>query len=365
VTSAPTWRQAWEHALYGASGSGAASGFYRRPEGPAGHFRTAAHTPAAGVLAGALVELARRNGCRRLVDVGAGRGELLRAVAALRPPLDLLGVDVVPRPPGLPAGVAWAEQVPDGLEDTLLTAWELLDVVPCTVLQVDDDGVARTVHVDPATGAESLGAPAEAADLTWCERWWPLQGAAPGTRAEVGAARDAAWARLVGRVRSGVLVAVDYGHTAAGRPTAGTLTGFRRGRQVPPVPDSSCDVTAHVAWEPVRAAGERAAGTAAGLRTQRDALLGLGVSGRRPALELARTDPAGYVAALAACSHAAELLDPAGLGSFGWLEQPVPGPRGTGQGLSGAAASGGAAGGGASAEVASGVASGGVASGGR
>jgi SAM-dependent MidA family methyltransferase len=120
---------------------------------------------------------------------------------------------------------------------------------------------------------------------------------------------------------------------------------------VPPVPDSSCDVTAHVAWEPVRAAGERAAGTAAGLRTQREALLDLGVSGRRPPLELARTDPARYVAALAACSHAAELLDPAGLGSFGWLEQPVPGPRQAGprgfrQGASGAGASGAGASGG-------------------
>ena len=31
------WEQAWAEALYGPRG------FYRRPEGPAGHFRTAAH----------------------------------------------------------------------------------------------------------------------------------------------------------------------------------------------------------------------------------------------------------------------------------------------------------------------------------
>ena len=32
-----TWEAAWRDALYGPVG------FYRRPEGPAGHFRTAAH----------------------------------------------------------------------------------------------------------------------------------------------------------------------------------------------------------------------------------------------------------------------------------------------------------------------------------
>jgi hypothetical protein len=36
-------------------------------------------------------------------------------------------------------------------------------------------------------------------------------------------------------------------------------------------------------------------------------------------LELARTDPAGYLRALAAAGAAAELIDPAGLGGHWWL----------------------------------------------
>jgi hypothetical protein len=49
----------------------------------------------------------------------------------------------------------------------------------------------------------------------------------------------------------------------------------------------------------------------------------LGVDGRRPPLELAPSDPGGYVRALAAASQAAELTDPAGLGGHYWVAQPV------------------------------------------
>jgi hypothetical protein len=66
------------------------------------------------------------------------------------------------------------------------------------------------------------------------------------------------------------------------------------------------------------------AGPGAVLRTQREALGALGVTGARPPLALASTDPAGYVRALARAGEAAELTDPSGLGGFLWLEQPVP-----------------------------------------
>jgi hypothetical protein len=57
--------------------------------------------------------------------------------------------------------------------------------------------------------------------------------------------------------------------------------------------------------------------------TQRAALRALGVSGARPALTLATTDPAAYVRALAGAGEAAELTATGGLGDFGWLLQPV------------------------------------------
>ena len=93
---------------------------------------------------------------------------------------------------------------------------------------------------------------------------------------EVGRARDEAWAGLVGRLRSGVAVAVDYGHVAVARPPAGTLTGFRSGHHVVPVPDGSCDLTAHVAMDSLRHDE---------LVDQRTALRRLGIGGGdRPAL---------------------------------------------------------------------------------
>jgi SAM-dependent MidA family methyltransferase len=143
-----------------------------------------------------------------------------------------------------------------------------------------------------------------------------LPEAAPGVRVEVGLSRDTAWAGLVGRLRSGVVAAVDYGHTAPSRPVGGTLAAHRAGHLVPPVPDGSCDLTAHVAWDSVLAAGPQGR-----LTTQRAALTGLGVDGRRPA-----TDPGdpSYLLELQRASAAATLLDPGGLGGLGWLVCPVP-----------------------------------------
>ncbi len=176
--------------------------------------------------------------------------------------------------------------------------------------------MARVVLVDPVTGAEALGEPVEGADADWLARWWPLR--SPGDRAELGRPRDLAWAGAVRALERGVAVAVDYGHVLATRPPAGTLTGYSGGRQVPPVPDGSCDLTSHVAMDAVAAA------TGAGVLTdQRTALRALGVQGGRPPRELASTDPAGYLRALAAAGEAGELLDPAGLGGFHWLVQAV------------------------------------------
>lgn len=151
-----SWQTAWQQALYGPTG------FYRRPEGPAGHFRTAAHAGAAE-LAGALLRLAGQHECTTIVDVGAGRGELLTAMAAnpAGAAVRLWGVDVVSRPPGLNPVIGWSaglDQLPAPvLRGALVIAWELLDVVPGPILEYDGDGLPRVVLVDPPTGRESLG----------------------------------------------------------------------------------------------------------------------------------------------------------------------------------------------------------------
>ncbi len=317
-----SWRQAMADALYGESG------FYRR-ERPAEHFRTSVHASPlfAAALAGLAVRVDAALGHPErfdLVDVGAGGGELLAGVAAavpegLRARLRATGVEVAARPAEVPADLGWTARIPE--LTGLLVANEWLDNMPVDVVELTPAG-PRLVLVDGA-GGESLGPPPGEPDRAWLAAWWPLTEV--GARAEVGRERDAAWAAAVGRVSRGVAVAADYAHTrderAAGAVAGGTLAAYRDGRPVPPVPDGSCDLTAHVALDACAAA--TGPGTATVLTTQRAALRALGVRGERPPREFASTDPAGYLAALVGAGQAAELTDPGGLGGFGWLVQAV------------------------------------------
>ncbi|MEU8260946.1 SAM-dependent methyltransferase [Micromonospora sp. NPDC048999] len=352
------WRAAMELALYGPDG------FFVTGIGPAAHFRTSVH--ASPLFASCLLRLL--NSLDRalghpprldVVDVGAGRGELLRALfsgvsgesaqpspAAPIPLADrvrLTAVEKASRPEDLPAEIDWLDETPEGITG-LLVATEWLDNVPLDLAGHTGDGW-RYLMVDPLTGAESLGTPVTAEDADWLTRWWPIPTSRPlikefasvggpepdpnllinrvVARGEIGRARDEEWAGAVSKVERGVALAVDYGHLRDDRPLDGTVTGYRGGRQVPPVPDGSCDVTAHVAIDSVASAGERIARCAYTLVSQREGLRALGADGGRPPLSLASRDPAGYVRALAAASAVAELTDPAGLGGHWWLLQPV------------------------------------------
>ncbi|MGX1911061.1 SAM-dependent methyltransferase [Streptomyces phaeochromogenes] len=353
------WRAATEEALYGPSG------FYRRTEGPAGHFRTSVH--ASPLFAGAvarllcLVDEALAHPAElAFVDMGAGRGELVTGVlkalpAELASRARGYAVERAARPAGLDHRIEWLPEPPPDVTG-LLFANEWLDNVPLDVAEVDAEGTARLVLVRE-DGTEVLGEPAAGAEAEWLERWWPLTGApgsplplpeapdgppppedvhpsaaalqgpahgshgpngqtAEGFRAEIGLPRDAAWAAAVATLGRGLAVAVDYAHFAGARPPFGTLTGFKEGRETTPVPDGSCDITAHVSLDACALPGAR-------LLSQREALGALGVSGERPSLALASTDPTAYVRALAGAGEAAELTARGGLGDFGWLLQPV------------------------------------------
>nr|WP_232835427.1 SAM-dependent methyltransferase [Actinocorallia populi] len=303
-----TWRAAMERALYGPDG------FYRR-EHPEAHFRTSVHASPlfARALAGLLEEVDARLGRPDrldVVDMGAGCGALLTGIREAVPPdvarrLRAVAVEVEPR--GGREGVVWATEPPEGITG-LVVANEWLDNVPLDIVEYTPDG-PRLMLVD-AEGHERPGpAPAEP-DLAWLERWWPDRTG----RAEIGRSRDEAWSWLVGRLDAGVAVAVDYSHDVETRRP--TLAGYRYGMAVWPVPDGSCDVTAHVALDSCAVPGLETV-----LTTQREALRVLGVDGRRPPRELAFSDPRGYVTALSRAGEAAELTDPGGLGGFGWLMQ--------------------------------------------
>ncbi|KOX09511.1 hypothetical protein ADK66_12420 [Micromonospora sp. NRRL B-16802] len=380
------WRDAMDQSLYGPGG------FFVAGTGPADHFRTSVH--ASPAFATALLRLLSQVDAAlghparlSVVDVGAGRGELLLTLqrlvvadsAGLVGPADTAGlavgvsarasrsesssgavrpslaervrftaVELAPRPEHLPEEIEWVSEIPARITG-LLIATEWLDNVPLDVAVHTADGW-RYVLVDPDGGEETVGDLVSTADLDWLTKWWPMPSAAPGAdsdpdvastwtdatsggeagfrqahgmRAEIGRPRDEAWADAVSRIERGLAVAVDYGHLRDSRPVHGTLTGYRGGRQVPPVPNGSSDVTAHVAMDSVASAGAAVALCAYSLVSQSEALRALGADGGRPPLSLAGTDPAGYVRALAAASAVAELTDPAGLGGHLWLRQPV------------------------------------------
>ncbi|MFI6324522.1 SAM-dependent methyltransferase [Nonomuraea sp. NPDC050556] len=315
-----SWRAAMERALYGDDG------FYLR-ERPSGHFRTS--VSASSAFADAVLALLLRIDADLgvppvldLVDIGAGEGVLVRRVhesapEALRERLRVTAVDLSPRPDGLPEAIVWRPTIPQGIVG-LAIANEWLDNIPLDVAEQTAHG-PRQVLVDPETGREKLGDALDDAALGWLEQWWRLP--CVGSRAEIGCPRDAAWTAVMVRLARGRAIAIDYAHPVDNRPPCGTLTGYRDGSVVPPIPDGTCDITAHVALDACAEAGRRAGAISTTLSTQRDALRELGITGARPPIDLAHSDPHGYLRALARASEEAELIDPAGLGGFGWLCQ--------------------------------------------
>jgi SAM-dependent MidA family methyltransferase len=312
ATSAETWAQAMARCLHTTG-----SGFYRAERGPGTDFRTAA-TVAPDVLADALVAMWERLPVefrRSVVEIGAGTGSVLAALAA-RLPVDvgIVGVEQRPRPAGLPARVGWRSTLPAGVHG-LVIAFEWLDTVPVDVVL---DG--RLVRVGP-TGVERPGPRPSPVDEAWLVRWWPA-----GGRREVGHRRDAAWVAAVSCLAAGVAVAVDYGHVRSDRPVGGSLIGYRRGRVAAAVPDGDRDVTAAVAWDAVAGAvaehGPQFSVEHTVLTDQRSALRDLGVRAYLPARPPG-TAPSGYAAELQRLSRARLLLDPNGLGSFSWLLHAV------------------------------------------
>jgi len=297
------WETAWHRALYGVDG------FVHTGGQPAQHFRTSAHVGT--VLAEALLELLERTDHALgrpaeldVVDLGAGGGELLASIVELAPAslhrrLRPVAVDVRPTPPRWQ--LPWLTQLPDGLVG-LVIAHEWLDALPCPVVQ-HDGALVRRVQVCP-DGGERLGPALGDAERAWLRRWWSLT---RGGRAEVGLGRDGAWREVLGRLHAGAALAVDYCHLSGERPHQGTLAAYREGRQVRPVPDGSCDLTAHVSMDSVAA-------VARGTVVSQARALGTQGAAVQAGSWLERAVRGGQVA---------ELTDPAGLGGFGWVLHPA------------------------------------------
>lgn len=307
------WRPAWVDAAYGPAG-------FWTTQQPRDHFTTAV---GAGPLVAAAVDGCVPPGGRVVVDVGAGDGALLAALADRLPDVDLVGVDRRPRPPGLHPRVRWVtdhwdvdrERWEDGGPETwvgggaapLLVAHEWLDDLPVAVVERRADGW-RLVEVDP-DGHERLGDEVASDDRAWLTRWWD-----EGRRAEVGRPRDVAWAALVRAAVGcgGRALAVDYGHRAGERPSGGTFAAYGRGRLRIPVPDGSVNLTAAVAVDALARAGEATGATTLLLERQTAVLTSVPDTPADPLERLVRR------------SERAALTHPDRWGDLWWLLQGGP-----------------------------------------
>jgi SAM-dependent MidA family methyltransferase len=280
-----------------------------------------------------LLSLIAESTISTVVDLGAGDGRLLAEIGARNPGLRLIGLDIRPAPESLPSEVTWLTghwdtgsatwRPGDGVTAVplrsvlgaepapmLIVCSEWLDDLPAVVATATEAGW-QEVLVGP-DGTEAVGGPAPVADSAWLDRWWPDAGA----RAESGRTRDEAWSAVIDCLRpaGGLAVMIDYGHHRNARPKDGSLTGYRSGRPVPPHPSTKINLTAHVAVDSLKAAGEAAGARTTLMTTQRRAT-------ERLLPGSGRTERSDTLARLQETSERRLLSD--ALGDHWWLVQSV------------------------------------------
>ena len=272
-------------------------GYFRagNPTGAGGDYFTA---PLAHPAFGALVSLQLRQVWRLLgnpaqydvVELGAGSGTLGRVAAAFAARFDpafawsLRYVAGEAAPPQDPGALQWVETtgVPFRGVTGALVANELLDALPVHRFQIER-GCLREIYVTVKDGilSDELGDPSTP-DL---ERYLLEQGTplVEGFRGEVCLAAERWLAEAAAALEEGIVLLVDYGHTADDlysperrngalrtyfRHTLGSDPYQRVGRQ---------DITTHVNFSHLIRTGERLGLATAGFVSQREFLRNLGI----------------------------------------------------------------------------------------
>ncbi|MBI3946413.1 MAG: SAM-dependent methyltransferase [Armatimonadetes bacterium] len=181
--------------------------------------------------------------------------------------------------------VRWVESlaaIPPASVTGCVLSNELLDALPVHRVRMTPDGL-REIHVGLRDGEFTdvplpLSTPEIAAFFEGVGVWPP-----PGADAEAGLAA-AAWYRAAAeRLARGALLTIDYGHPAGALYTSarrrGTLLCYYRhtANEEPYRRVGTQDITAHVDFTAVRAAGEAAGLTTRAVTTQDEWLRSLGI----------------------------------------------------------------------------------------
>lgn len=243
--------------------------------GPGGDFSTSVRFPA---FREGIARLVKAGGTTRVVELGAGTGELARAVLAVHPRIEYWTVDASPslRAQQAAAGaraVARMEEIPTGTP-TLVFGNEVLDALPVRRIAGGPTG-ALEVYVDLGASGRFRDRLLSAPDAPFVPARGQICDIAPGLDAFVRSA-----ARLAD---PGYLVFIDYGDVAEKlyAPTRlnGTLAAYRAHEQHQDWYSNvgGQDLTADVDWTAVISAAEGAGMETLGLVTQGAFLQALGI----------------------------------------------------------------------------------------
>jgi SAM-dependent MidA family methyltransferase len=257
-----TFERFMEQALYEPG-----TGYYtngRDPFGAGGDYYTAEQVqPVFGMLAARMIEpMFGSAGASAVLELGPGRREMKDAFAAS----SYVPVDVGASLPEHFRGVVFANEFFDALPVQLVerkrNAWREVCV------RVEEERCTFAQRTRPVTP--------EAAQ--YLDRYHPTAGA--GSRVEVNL-RAREWVERVSRiVERGWWVIIDYGYTAAEWPrhAHGTLMSYHRHTADEAVLESpgQRDITAHVAWTPLREWLEECGWRVESFRTMARALLDAG-----------------------------------------------------------------------------------------
>jgi len=237
-----------------------------------------------------------------VLELGAGSGALavevlcgLRALGAL--PASYLIIEVSPelrerqgrllveRIPELGDRVQWLERLPEGFEGVVL-ANEVVDAMPVHRFRIGADGSPQEIFVRAVQeGWEEVAGPVVSSGLAEAVRGLQADGLAldPGYSSEVNLRMGPWLGALAGHMERGLLLVIDYGYPRREyyQPSrsAGTLMCYRRQKayEDPFRCIGLQDITAHVDFSALAAAGQGAGFTLEGFTTQAHFLLGCGV----------------------------------------------------------------------------------------
>lgn len=258
-------------------------------------------------------------GAFEVVEVGAGSGLLSAQLAKL---LDGTGVRLravdVRRPPLLPASVPWSASLRGLRVRGLVVSNELFDALPVHRVTRTAEGL-REVFVAERGGAlvPQLGQPSRPELAAYLARFGMMPD--EGQTVEVGLDALAMLREMAAALDEGVLLSIDYGHTATEllhHSKGGTLAAYRAHRLVgdPLADPGDQDLTAHVNFTALEEEGA-ALGLAALANVPQWQFLA--AMGALQLIAAQMSDPARWTDALAAKT----LVTPGRMGEFRVLAQ--------------------------------------------